>query len=100
MFYSELNLSGISECDYNHAQRVWEEFEMKNLEDYHSLYLKTDVLLLSNIFETFRTTYLEHYTLDPTHFYTSPRLAWQACLKKTGVNFEFFTDPDMFLMFE
>ena len=79
-FYSELNLSEISECDYDHAQNVWEGFGMKNLGDYHDLYL--NVLLLSNIFETFRTTCLENYVLDPTHFYTSPRLAWQACLKK------------------
>ena len=81
--YSKLNLSEISESDYNHAQRVWKEFEMKNLGDYHDLYLKTDALLLSNLFQTFRTTCLEHYALDPAHFYTFPRLAWQACLEKT-----------------
>ena len=38
-FYSELNLSGISESIYNHAQRIWREFGMKNLGDYHDLYL-------------------------------------------------------------
>ena len=99
-FYSKLNLSGISEIDYDHAQRVWKEFNMKILGDYHDLYLKTDVLLLANVFETFRKTCLEHYQLDPAHFYTSPGLAWQACLKKTGINLELITDPDMLLMFE
>ena len=74
-FYSELNLSGISECDYDHAQRVWTAFGMKNLGDYHDFYLKMDVLLLSNVSETFRTTYLEHYSLNLAHFYTSLRLA-------------------------
>ena len=60
---------------------------MKNLGDHHDLYLKTDVLLLlSNDFKLFRTSCLEHYALDHAHFYTSPELAWQACLKKTGVN--------------
>ena len=68
---------------------------MKNLGDYHDLYLKTDVLLLNNIFETFRMTGLEHYTLDPAHFYTSPRLAWQACLKKAGVSLKLLTDPEV-----
>ena len=68
--------------------------------EYHDLYLKTDVLLLSNVFETFRNTCLQHYKLDPSHFYTSPGLAWQACLKKTGVKLELLTDPDMLLMFE
>ena len=99
-FYSKLNLSGISEIDYDHAQRVWKEFNMKTLGDYHDLYLKTDVLLLANVFETFRKTCLEHYQLDPAHFYTSPGLAWQACLKQTGISLELLTDLDMLLMFE
>ena len=74
-FYSKLSLSGISECDYDYAQKVWREFVMMDVGDYHDLYLKTDVLLLSNIFKTFRMTCLEHYTLYLAHFYTSPRLA-------------------------
>ena len=58
------------------------------------------MLLLSNVFEKFGNNCLEYYKLDPAHFYTSPGLAWQACLKKTGVNLELLTDPDMLLMFE
>ena len=58
---------------------------MKNLGDYHNFYLETDVLMLCNVSETFKTTCLEHYTLNPTHFFTSPRLTWQTCLKKTRV---------------
>ena len=52
------------------------------------------------MFEAFRDTCLEHYSLDPAHFYTSPGLAWKACLKKTGVRLEVLTDPDMLLTFE
>ena len=100
LFHSNLNMSNISEYDYKHAQKVWKEFELKNLGEYHDLHLKTDVLLLSNVFEAFRSTWLQHYKLDPTHFYTLPGLAWQASLKKTGVRLELLTDPDMFLMFE
>ena len=84
-FYSELNMSDISDKDYEHAQRVWKGFDIKNFGEYHDLCLKTDVLLLSNIFEAFRNTCLKHYKLDPAHFHTSPGLAWQACLKKMGI---------------
>ena len=99
-FYSRLNMSSISDEDYEHAQKVWSEFDMKNLGEYHDLYLKTDVILLANLFEAFRDTCLEHYKLDLAHFYTSPGLAWKACLKKTGVKLELLTDPNMLLMFE
>ena len=52
------------------------------------------------MFEAFKDTCLEHYKLDPAHFYTSPDLAWKACLRKTRVRLELLTDPDMLLMFE
>ena len=52
------------------------------------------------MFEAFRDTCLEYYQLDLAHFCTSPRLAWQACLKKTGIKLELLTDPDMLPMFE
>ena len=99
-FHSNLNMSDISEYDYEHAQKVWKEFKLKNLGEYHDLYLKTATVLLSNVFEVFRNTCLQHYKLDPAHFYTSPGLAWQAALKKTGVKLELLTDPDTLLMFE
>ena len=84
-FYSNLNLSDISDQDYSHAQNVWKGFGMKNLGKYHDLYLKTDAILLSNRLEAFKSTYLKHYSLDLAHFCTSPGLAWQVCLKKTGI---------------
>ena len=99
-FHSNLNMSDISKCDYEHAQKVWKESKLKNLGEYHDLYLKTDVLLLSNMFQTFRNECLEYYKLDLAHFYTLPGLAWQASLKKTGVQLVLLTDPDMLLMFE
>ena len=99
-FYSNLNMSSISEDDYQHAQQVWEEFGIHNLGDYHDLYLRTVVVLLANMFEAFRDTCLKHYKLDPVHFYTSPGLAWRTCLKHTRIKLELLTDPDMLLMFE
>ena len=58
------------------------------------------MVLLANVFEAFRDTCLKHYKLGPAHFYTSPGLAWRACLKRTGIMLELLTDPDMLLMFE
>ena len=68
--------------------------------EYYDLYLRTDVILLANVFESFRRVCLDNYGLDPSHFYTAPGLAWKACLKKTGVRLELLKDPDMLLMFE
>ena len=99
-FYSKLNGVGISEDDYKHATNVWNEFDINNLGEYHDLYLRTDVVLLANVFEEFRNTCMKHYGLDPANFYTSPGLEWKACLKKTEIKLELLTDPDMLLMFE
>ena len=93
-------MSNVSEGDYEHAQRVWKEVSIRNLGEYHDLYLRTDVILQANVFEAFRDTCLEHYSLVPAHFYTSPGLTLKACLKKTGIRLELLTDPDMLLMFE
>ena len=99
-FYSNLNMSNVSKDDYQHVQKVWKEFGIRNLGDYHDLYLRTDVILPANMFEAFRDTCLEHYKLDPAHFYTSPGLAWKACLRKTQVRLTLLTDPGMLLMLE
>ena len=68
--------------------------------EYHDLYLKTDVILLANVFEAFRKVCLKNYGLDPAHFYKAPGLAWKACLKKTRIRLELLLDPNMLLMFE
>ena len=74
-FYSRLNDKGISDEDYEHARKVWETFEMKNLEDCHNLYNRVDVLLLADVFENFRDICIKNYKLDPAHYYTAPGLA-------------------------
>ena len=100
LFYSELNHFHISDEDYEHARKVWNLFQMKTMRDYHDLYLKTDVLLLADVFENFRDVCIENYKLDPAWYYTSPGLAWDACLKKTEVKLELLFDVDMLLMIE
>ena len=99
-FYSNLTLENISETDYAHANNVFKKFNINNLGEYHDLYVRSDTLLLADIFENFRQSCLENYELDPAHFVSLPGLAWQACLKKTNVELELLADYDMLLMVE
>ena len=99
-FYSLLTDNNISEDAYSHAQNVWNTFNLQNMGEYHDLYLKTDILLLVDVFENFRKTCLTYYKLDPLHYITSPGLAWDAMLKMTGINLELITDVDMQLSIE
>ena len=75
VFYSKLNIMGVREEDYEQANGVWKEFGLKDLGEYHDLYLETDAILLANVFEAFRKVCLKNYGLDPAHSYTAPGLA-------------------------
>ena len=99
-FYSNLNMENIDGIDYRHGNNVFKRFKLKNLPEYHDLYIHSDTLLLADVFEKFRNTCLKVYELDPAHFLSAPGLAWQACLKKTGIELELLTDYDMLLMIE
>ena len=99
-FYSGLNMENITDIDYRHANTVFKKFKLKNLADYHDLYVQSDTLLLADVFENFRNKCIEIYELDPAHFLSALGLAWQACLKKTEAKLELLTDVDMLLMVE
>ena len=90
----------ISQDEYQHAQEGWKAFKFQNLGQYHDLYLKTDPLLLADVFENFRETCFHHYGLDPCHYMTSPGVAWDAMLKMTEINLELISDIDMQLFIE
>ena len=94
-FFSQLTQDAITDEQYCHATKVWEIFNLQTMGDYHDLYLKSDILLLADVFENFRSTCLQYYKLDPCHYYTSPGLSWDAMLKMTDINLELMTDIDM-----
>ncbi|XP_051168421.1 uncharacterized protein LOC127286149 [Leptopilina boulardi] len=99
-FCSTLNDSTVSDEDYLHAQRIWSTFNCSDLCEYVDLYMKTDVLLLADILKNFRHQCLQAYRLDPAHYYTTPRLTWDAMLKYTNVRLELLTDIDKLMFFE
>ena len=99
-FYSSLTMEDISETNYAHANNVFKKFNLNNLGEYHDLYVRSDTLLLADVFENFRYACMKNYELDPAHFISLAGLAWQACLKKTNVELELLTDYDILLMIE
>ena len=99
-FYSNLTESNIEDDEYERAQKIWQHFGIRNLGQYHDLYLRTDVLLLTDVFENFRDLCLEYYGLDPAHYYTLPNFAWDAMLLKTDVVIEPITEKEMYEMIE
>ena len=90
----------ISIEDYLTCEKICNKFKMKNMGDYHDHYLKKDVLLLTDVFEKFIKTCLKYYELDPCHYFTSPRLSWDAILKMTGVKLVKISDIDKYLFIE
>ena len=96
-FYSILNDQHITDDEYDHANKVWNTFVIKTMGEYHDLYLVSDVLLLTDVFENFRKTCMQYYKLDPCHYFTSPGLSWDAMLKMTNIKLELMTDMFQFI---
>ena len=86
----------IANDEYDYAKKVWKAFNIETMGEYYDLYLKSDVLLLVDVFESFRKTCLQYYKLDPCHYFTSMGLSWDAMLKMTDIKLELMTNADMF----
>ena len=68
-------MEDITDADYVHAKRFCKNFEIKNLGEYHDLYVQSDALLLAYVSEDFRNMYLQIYELDPAKLFSAPGLA-------------------------
>ena len=99
-FYSRLTEEGITNDDYTKAKQIWKHFDIKNMGEYHDLYLKTDVLLLTDVFENFRDMCLSYYGLDPVYYYALPNFAFDAMLKLTGIDIDLVYNQEMYEMIE
>ena len=99
-FYSILNDQHITDDEYDHAKKVWKTFKIKTVGEYHDLYLSSDVLLLTDVFENFRKTCMQYYKLDPCHYFTSPGLSSDTKLKMINIKLELMTDIDMYQFIE
>ncbi|GJQ82404.1 hypothetical protein Trydic_g11820 [Trypoxylus dichotomus] len=99
-FYNSMIDAYVTDDDFKHANDVWKAFDCKNLGEYSDFYLKTDILLLADVFQRFRSSCLENYKLDPAHYFTLPEYTWDCMLKFTEVNLELLTDIDMVMFIE
>ena len=99
-FINDLDQEHISEEKYARAQNIWKTFSCQTLGGYHDIYLKSDVLILTDVFQNFRNFCRDKYGLDPTHFLTGSQLSYAALLKMTGVRLELLSDLDMYNFIE
>ena len=95
VFHNDLDNEPCKQSEYEHAQNVWKLAGCKNFGDYHDLYLKLDVTILTDVFQSFRQSMKKSYTLDPAHYFTLPGFAWSAMFKMTGVKLELLSDLNM-----
>lgn len=94
-FYDTLKQKDISQEDYQHCHRVFEAFECRNLEDYMLIYLQSDVLLLSSVFEAYRKLSMQKLSMDPVKFFSASHFTFQCMLRYTGVEIEIMQDMEM-----
>ena len=99
-FFNSLTNEGISEKDYKHALEMFKILSCRTIGDYLRQYLKIDILLLADVFESFREKSLDYYGLDPVKYLTAPALSYDAMLKFTNVHFDLITEIDMYNFFE
>ena len=98
--YKHMDGEIISDTEYMMAQKIWSQFQLKSLGELHDLYVSTDTNLLADVFNGFRNTSMNTYSLDPAHYVSAPSLSWSAALKMTKVELELLDDIDKVLFID
>ena len=96
-FYDTLNDKKLSDEEYLHCQKIWHEFKMVTFEEYHDVYLISDVLLLCDICEEFCNIFFNEFNLDPFHYPTLPSFGYDLMLKIGNVRLDKLLDIDQYL---
>ena len=99
-FCSKLYDGSITDDWYERANLVGNRFKLKGMGQYHDLYLRTDVLLLTDAFGNFRHLCMKYYGLDPACYMTLLNFAWDAMLKKIEISLDLVHGQDMYEMVE
>ena len=94
-FYNDLTDTAVSEEDYEHAQKVWQSFNVSNMMEYTTLYLRTDTLLLAEVMTELRDSMWQDFELDLTRYLSLPMMAKDIMLKTTGAELELISDQEM-----
>jgi len=99
-FYDTLNDEPLDLKDYERAQRIWKHFGVTNLRAYHDHYLLSAMLLLADVFESFRNSVYAQHQIDCFYFFTLLSLSSAVALKLTEAKLDLLTDPAAYLMVE
>jgi len=95
-FYDGLSEKAIDQKDYDHAQRVWDHFDCRNLQDYMEVYLSSDITLLADVFENFRNFFREKFQLDSAKYLSLPGLSYDCMMKYTGCKLDYIYDEETY----
>ena len=96
----EIVPEGISDEDYAHAQKVWEELKCEDFGDFSETYNMADTLQLADVFEAYRGETMETFGIDPVYYPILASVAQDAMLKYTCSEVELLTDENMYMFFE
>ena len=94
-FFNDLKSESCSPEDYAHAQKVWEAFGCRNMQDFTNLYVRTDSLLLAEVVLSFRNTVWDCFGLDMCQYLSLPHLAKDIMLHRTGAEIDLISDQEM-----